>query len=426
MKYYVSILLLNILCITIHSQSPQLISEISGSVLEGSNHELNTDRIDTYIDCDDCDFSFIKEKITYINYVRDVHLAQIYVLITDNGTGGGGELYTLDFIGKKEFTGINFTFHYTELPTDTHDETRTGLTNKLSMGLLFFMAHTQNAQNLDLAVTKNGHTVRDTAPDKWNYWIFDIYAGGEIKKETSEENIEGDISIEARKITEEWKYEFDVDIEYRERDINDGDNSFQIISRNNNLDIEIVKSINDHWSVGLKGDFYSSTYVNIERRYSLSPAVEYSVFPYREVNRREFTFAYYLDYDFVDYYEETIYFKKKEHLPNQEFALEIEYTQPWGYARFNLRGQQYLHDLSKYNVGIEGRLSWRILKGLSIRLSGNFRMIHDQLYIPREEATLEEILVRQRKIKTDYEFELDVGLSYTFGSVYNNVVNTRL
>jgi len=53
-------------------------------------------------------------------------------------------------------------------------------------------------------------------------------------------------------------------------------------------------------------------------------------------------------------------------------------------------------------------------------------LIHDQLHIPKGDASLEEVLLRRRDLLTTYEYEVNVGFSYTFGSIYNNVVNTRL
>jgi hypothetical protein len=36
-----------------------------------------------------------------------------------------------------------------------------------------------------------------------------------------------------------------------------------------------------------------------------------------------------------------------------------------------------------------------------------------------------EVLLRLRELATEYSFDFGVGLSYTFGSIYNNVVNPR-
>ena len=50
------------------------------------------------------------------------------------------------------------------------------------------------------------------------------------------------------------------------------------------------------------------------------------------------------------------------------------------------------------------------------------QIINDQISLPREEASIEDILLGQSQLATNFE----TGLSYTFGSLYNNVINTRL
>ena len=51
--------------------------------------------------------------------------------------------------------------------------------------------------------------------------------------------------------------------------------------------------------------------------------------------------------------------------------------------------------------------------------------MRDQLSLPRSSATDQEILLQRRELATEYQYSLSVGVSYTFGSIYNNVVNPR-
>jgi hypothetical protein len=68
----------------------------------------------------------------------------------------------------------------------------------------------------------------------------------------------------------------------------------------------------------------------------------------------------------------------------------------------------------------------RLFKGFSLSLYGNASRIRNQIYLPAEGATDEEVLLRLRQIATGYDYGFSVGFSYTFGSVFNNVVNARL
>ena len=51
--------------------------------------------------------------------------------------------------------------------------------------------------------------------------------------------------------------------------------------------------------------------------------------------------------------------------------------------------------------------------------------IEDQLLISREGLSDEDILLGRFERPTDMTYELSFGLSFEFGSIYNNVVNNR-
>jgi hypothetical protein len=64
-------------------------------------------------------------------------------------------------------------------------------------------------------------------------------------------------------------------------------------------------------------------------------------------------------------------------------------------------------------------------KGPSLNLFGNYTVLHDQLYLPKGSLTREEVLLRQGQAATTYAAFLYMGISYTFGSVFDHVVNPR-
>jgi hypothetical protein len=52
--------------------------------------------------------------------------------------------------------------------------------------------------------------------------------------------------------------------------------------------------------------------------------------------------------------------------------------------------------------------------------------IQDRISVGYEDATTEELLLRRRLLETDYSYFSSIGLSYRFGSIFNNVVNPRM
>lgn len=85
----------------------------------------------------------------------------------------------------------------------------------------------------------------------------------------------------------------------------------------------------------------------------------------------------------------------------------------------------YLHDWSKNNLSAGGYLSLRIAKGLNVNFGGGASLIHDQLNLVKQDLTYDEILLQRKEIATQYEYYTSFGFTYTFGSIYNNVVNPR-
>jgi hypothetical protein len=187
----------------------------------------------------------------------------------------------------------------------------------------------------------------------------------------------------------------------------------------------IVKSIGDHWAAGGWVMLRSSTYNNLRAEFITAPAVEYNLFPYAESTRRQLRFLYRIGYSYSRYREETIYDKTEQHLLWQALNVTLEVKEPWGIAATYLEGSNYFHDFKKNRVELGGHLSLRLIKGLALNVSAGYSRIHDQLSLAKGEVSLDEILLQRKELETDYSYHVSLGFSYTFGSVYSNVVNPR-
>ncbi|MGY8916171.1 MAG: hypothetical protein ACKVJF_13960, partial [Flavobacteriales bacterium] len=86
----------------------------------------------------------------------------------------------------------------------------------------------------------------------------------------------------------------------------------------------------------------------------------------------------------------------------------------------------FLNDWNKNRLEVDSYLSAGIFKGFSVRFSGDLKLIQDQINLPAGSASLEDVLLQQKQIATNFEIGFGIGLSYTFGSAFNNVINTRL
>ena len=108
-------------------------------------------------------------------------------------------------------------------------------------------------------------------------------------------------------------------------------------------------------------------------------------------------------------------------------SLSSSYStrQTWGNVSLGVSGQQYLHDVSFYNLNFFGGTSINVARGLSLNFNGNYSMVRDELNIAKRNLSTEEVLLRQQQLATSYRYFTSFGLSYRFGSAVQNVVNPR-
>ena len=157
----------------------------------------------------------------------------------------------------------------------------------------------------------------------------------------------------------------------------------------------------------------------------LETGLEYNLFPYSLSTRKQLRIQYIPAYSYFEYNEETIFDKNFDRLFKENLSIALELKETWGSVSATLEGSNYLRDFKKNRLELFGEFSLRLIKGLSLNLFGNGSMIHDQLSLPKSGASAEEILLHRRQLATQFQYFTSIGLSYTFGSIYNNVVNPR-
>jgi hypothetical protein len=84
-----------------------------------------------------------------------------------------------------------------------------------------------------------------------------------------------------------------------------------------------------------------------------------------------------------------------------------------------------MHDFSKNRLSLYSSDGIRIFKGLSLNICESLNLIYDQLTLPKGGTTLNEVLLYQKQLATQYSYYGMIGLTYTFGSIYYNIVNPR-
>jgi hypothetical protein len=388
---------------------------------------LGPDAAMVYLDMPEQFHSYVKTEIPYVNYVRDRLLAEVHVLLTSDGTGGGGTAYTITLIGQKKYTGINDTLAFAMEASETEDAARNTLVELLKRGLMRYVEKTPAADCI--SITYTAQTAAAKAKDRWDYWVFCLSSNGYINAERSWGNSWISSSLSADRVTPELKTGLSVGTNYNESnfDVGSGSDAQTVTSITHSEWFSgfAAWSLGEHWSIGGSADLYASTYENIDILASLGPAIEFNVFPYSECTRRQLRIVYWLYYRHFRYAEETIYDRWSEDRAREELSATYEVKERWGTISAKLFGSHYFHDFEKNRLGLSGDLSLRIFKGLSLTLTGNAYMIHDRISLAKAGASENEVLLRRKQLDTQYSYYAYFGFKYSFGSIYSNVINPR-
>lgn len=375
-----------------------------------------------YLDCQRCDFNYIRTNIDFVNYVRDQDDADIYLRITDLRTAGGRE-YTLQFRGTGPFIAQSDTLTYRSRDTDSNDEERTGLARYIKIGLVPFASQTSAIENLNVFYTAPADDEATEVIDPWNGWVFDINLRTWLNGEDTEQNFGLHTGFWAERITERFKLEGRIrgDLSRRRLDLTDG-------TVNVNRDWGeyqglVAWSLSDHVALGLYSRVNFSRTNNIKLNIESSPAIEFNYFPYAEYQERRIVLRYRVTPSYQSYFSETVFEKFSENLLHQSLNTQVRYDQPWGRIDVSVNASNYFHDTAINRLEFWPSLNIRIIRGLSVNLSGRYRIINDQITQPLGDITDEERLTGQIQQPTSFDYRISFGLSYTFGSIYNTVVN---
>ena len=375
-----------------------------------------------------CDQDFFQTEIPFIRFVRDQADADVYVLIVDEDTGGGGERYTLIFEGRRRKVGSRRdTLVAGTPPGASDDDQRRALLSRLRIGLAGFAAQEGFGDRITVGYEAPAETAdEEPARDPWNSWVFRIQGSGFFNGQSRSQSANVFGSVQASRVTESLKVSVRPTVSYDRSafELNDG-STFVSDNASYGLNARAVKSLTSHASAGLTASASRSTFSNYDLRVRAAPAVEYNLYPYSESTQRQLRLSYEAGAELAAYADTTIFLKTDEVLPYHQFGVAAEFKQPWGSLDIFSGVSQYLSQPDKYDASIGGGIDLRLLRGLSLRVDGSYSLVRDQINLPAEDASDGEVLTQQQELATGFNYFASVGVSYSFGSIYNQIVNAR-
>jgi hypothetical protein len=390
----------------------------------------STSSMKVYLNCQWCYQDYLRTQITWVNFVQDQFVSDVDLMVTGLATGGGGTEYQLVFSGKKGMAGMNDTIKFTVNAIQTDNEQREILARKVKLGLVRYASCTATGDcliidsnskqdSLDVGIGSNPQE------DPWNAWVFRVGLNGSVSAQKVYQSGYFRGNISATQVKETHKLSINTSANYNEQRYNYSGLKQNYILRSQYMNVYYVHSINDHWSAGAFSYTERSDFSNYDLMQNVSAAVEYDFFPYQDAQTRMITLAYRVGFNYYDFQEETIYNKMIDRIPTQSLNFSAQITQDWGQFSCGMEGACFLNDFDKNHLLCWSNFDVRIFKGLSANAYLNYNIKRDQVNIRLNGASQEEVLLQQQELLTNFDMGAYFGISYRFGSIYNNVVNPR-
>lgn len=386
--------------------------------------------LSVFLDCNGrtCDRDHFRREIAWVNWARDRNDADIHLLVTTQQTGGNGSQYTLDYIGLRNHDGADKSLSYTSEANDSDAEVRDELTRTVALGLVQYAENTQVAPRLQILYQpiRAGAPAQIEEHDPWNLWMFRVSLNGTIEGEAQQSSYSVEGSGSADRVSEDMKINLDLRGEYEHDRYDTSEGSDTYVTEDYSANLLAVWSIGSNWSVGGKTNASRSTYENRDLAVSVGPAIEYNFFPYSESTRRSVTLRYAAEVVSFNYEEMTVELKMDEIVPRHSLTLSSAVQQPWGDINGSIEAIQYLHELKTHRINVNGRIEYRIFRGLNLNFGGSFSRIKDQFYLSAAGLEDDDILLERLDRETDFSYDLRAGFSFVFGSKFANIVNPRM
>jgi hypothetical protein len=390
-------------------------------------------RLSVFFDCSNmwCDLTYIRTEITVVDFVIDRIATDVHVLLTAQDIGSGGEQFQLIFYGLNRFAGTKDTLRFETLPLTTDAEERELVVKYLQAGLAPFIAKsgflnelTINSKAKTDSTGKNQQSNQSTK-DKWNYWVFRAGTDGNFSSDQNykSQNLNGRFS--ASRVTDKSKLLFSANGGENQNVFTIGTDKLKVKNHNINFSHTYAKSISEHWTAGYDVSALQSTFSNIKSQFYISPGIEYNIFPYKSVNTKLLTIRYGVDIRRNSYYDTTIYNKKAEWLSGQNISANLSLNQKWGTISAGITYRNFFNDWRFYNISFNTFMDVRLTGNLSFNVYAFPSIVRDQVFLPKGNATADDILSRRRQLQTNYNFFMGFGITYRFGSILNNFVNPR-
>ena len=392
--------------------------------------------IKVYLDCrgdsnQGCQPDFFVTELPYVSWTRDRLFADVQFLVTTIQTGSGSYQYTVSAIGRGRFDGRSDTLVVATLPNESEDGIRRKLSRGFALMLVPYIRTTDAASRIRVVYDAPAAGSKVASPgsvkDKWNFFVLQLEMNGFLNTESRQTfgNLFSDVRV--RRVTERSALRFGINqsTRYSKFAIDDTTSVSNTI-RQGVFFVRGVKSLTPRLSFGLLTNIGYNEFNNTKLVWRAAPVLEYNIFPWKRATSEQIAISYGVGPRYFVWRDSTIFGRTREWRAQQELVVGTDIRKSWGSVNISTRYASFIPDVKQWNLSLNGQTSLNLVKGLQLNVGGGASLIRDQIFLAAQGQTPEQILTRQRALASNYSLFAFTGISYSFGSIYNNVVNPRL
>jgi hypothetical protein len=379
-----------------------------------------------FINCSkECYQDFLRTELSYFDFVRDRFEADIQILIIEQEQSNGGKQFTLQFKGTNDWQKINDTLIINIKQAATPDDVRVKIAQSISLFLMRIVPIKYIPDNAIVQFPKREINQIDSIKDKWNFWVFAPGVEGWAEGGTSNRwaGLKSDITI--RRINSKSKFIAKPYYNYFSSFIKLDSTRLTGQAIDYGINLLHAKSINQHWSAGAILQYGYNSFLNISNTIKAAPVIEYNIFPFSINTNKQVRVAYQLGVNSFSYFDTTIYNKLNEVRPYHRITLNIEYNRPWGSIMAGVYHNAYLDNYNQNRTGFNALFALRLFEGFALTFEGQGFYMNDQISLLKNSLSDEAYYLGSQQLPANFNYEINFGIRFTFGSIYNNIVNPR-
>lgn len=384
-----------------------------------------------YLDCGYCDMEYFKTWFTEVDYVVERKDADVYILITGIETGSGGMEYRMMLKGSGRYSSFSDTIIF-NVPADATDEiTRSEILKYTQLALVPCLLKTPSKARMDLFIEDLGEGMSlKKEDDPWKNWMFRISARGSLMNQKCSKSHSASGGLYVSKVNSKVKFESNNEFGFDENRLTlyDGDSvifsMFQSMKSYSSGNL-FVRSLGNHAGIGAIATFLKSDFSNVDLRFVTGPAVEFNLYSYEDATTKQFRILYAPVYEHTDYKDTTIYNRISDYLFRHELQVKFMHVGSWGELNLTGVATSYLNNWKQFSAGVSAMANIYLGKGLSFDLSCGYSYIQNQIGLRKDTMNPEDFITNQYETQTDFSYYIMGGISFRFGSIFNNTVNPR-